>query len=627
MSQVVNPPRAGRAECVPEVLGSERQFSAEFRHAGLAWVQYACIATATLLALFLAIPALSNEYTHTSAIIRSVMLAAALLLVMVVRRHSEVATRYYVPLVGATASLMLLGVAVLIAWPSLRAVSADFNPLPAMLLSLFLCYAFLRLPLLLVSIICWTFSLSVLVAAPAGFSGAGQLRLMLYLGAVNLLGMLLCRSTEVRERELYYQRRRLEQAQARLEERAQAAEEGEAEKIRLLAAVSHDLRQPMMAATTYLAVLRSKLLRSEVEQGCQQIDNINDSIAMLGATLDHLLTAARYDGGSEVIRIEMVELGPLLDRLHQTFESEAREKGIDLRVRVPAQRLVVTSDGTALWRVLMNLVSNAIKFTEALGRSGRGVLVRAFLKDGVCRIDVVDTGLGISEENQKAVWQPYFQVENAERNRARGLGLGLFLVRRALDHLPNHVLTLRSRLGRGSRFTIRLPGAWLRDPGVAEAECTPLPEQALEVLQGAYVLVLEDDRDARRAILELLDDWGVLHASGATFEELVQEVQSDGRSPDALITDFRLPGPLNGSQCVTELRRILDEHFPAVVVTGESDPGAIRKTLPADTLLLQKPFDVAALAAPLIEAVKRARRAESVGICSSEAKGAAGQAI
>lgn len=275
----------------------------------------------------------------------------------------------------------------------------------------------------------------------------------------------------------------------------------------------------------------------------------------------------------------------------------------------------------------MNLVSNAIKFTESKNRSGRGVVVRSFLRNGVCYVEVADTGIGIADQYREAVWQPYFQVENAERNRARGLGLGLFLVRRALDHLPNHVLTLRSRLGRGSRFTIRLPGAWLRDPGVAEAECTPLPEQALEVLQGAYVLVLEDDRDARRAILELLDDWGVLHASGATFEELVQEVQSDGRSPDALITDFRLPGPLNGSQCVTELRRILDEHFPAVVVTGESDPGAIRKTLPADTLLLQKPFDVAALAAPLIEAVKRARRAESVGICSSEAKGAAGQAI
>jgi CheY-like chemotaxis protein/anti-sigma regulatory factor (Ser/Thr protein kinase) len=335
---------------------------------------------------------------------------------------------------------------------------------------------------------------------------------------------------------------------------------------------------------------------------------------MLGSTLDHLLTAARYDSGNEPIRIEAVELGPVLEQIRRTFEPEAGRKGLELRVRLAAQRVVVTSDATALWRVLMNLVSNAIKFTESEGRTGRGVVVKARVRGAGCRIDVVDTGVGISSEHMEAIWQAYFQVQNAERSRARGLGLGLFLVRRALDQLPTHDLQWRSRPGRGSRFTLTLPGAHLSDPGVVVRQALPVGADALAQLRGAYVLLLEDDREARRAIEDLLDDWGVVHASGATLEELIPEVEAAGRAPDALVTDFRLPGQLSGAACVQELRRLIGETVPAVIVTGESDLASVRAVMPPDTALLQKPFEEAAFALPLLEAVMRARRAESLQI-------------
>ena len=454
----------------------------------------------------------------------------------------------------------------------------------------------------------------MVAAVPHGFAGAGQFRLILYLVALNFLGMLLCRSIEARERALFDERRRAESAETEARERARAAEDAHAEKTRLLAAVSHDLRQPITAASMHLSVLRNRLDRGELAPAHEQLGHVRESVAMLGSTLDQLLTAARYDSGHEPIRIEAVEIEPVLEQLLRTFEPEAARKGLELRIRVPAQRVVVTSDATALWRVLMNLVSNAIKFTESEGRPGRGVVVKARVRGESCRIDVADTGIGISSEHMEAIWQAYFQVQNAERSRARGLGLGLFLVRRALDQLPTHDLQWRSRPGRGSRFTLTLPGAHLSDPGVVVRQALPVGADALAQLRGAYVLLLEDDREARRAIEDLLDDWGVVHASGATLEELIPEVEAAGRTPDVLVTDFRLPGQLSGAACVQELRRLIGETVPAVIVTGESDLASVRAVMPPDTALLQKPFEEAAFALPLLEAVMRARRAESLQI-------------
>jgi len=468
--------------------------------------------------------------------------------------------------------------------------------------ALILNYGFLRLPLHVVAVVGWLFSLVIALGSPEAFSGSGQLRAVLYLLSTNVLGMLLNRSIESRERELFAERRRAEAAQAELAERARAAE---------LAAVSHDLRQPMMAARAYLGKLSRRLRHGDVEQAQRQAGLLEESVEMLGATLDHLLTAARYDSGTEPIRIELVELGPILQRLRETFAAEAAAKGLELRIRSPERRIVVTTDATALWRVLMNLVSNGIKFTPGDGRAGRGVLLRVSLHEGVCRIDIADTGIGIPQRHFEEIWQPYFQVANAERNRERGLGLGLFLVRRALDHLPGHSLDLRSLAGRGSRFTLRLPGMWFNRPDVAEASPESVAADDLEIMRGGYVLLLEDDRDARRALQELLEDWEIVSVSGATLEELLDGRDADQRVADALVTDYRLPGRLSGIDCINALRERLGVQIPAVLITGESDVQSIRRRLPAETTFLQKPFDPSLLAAPLARAIRAARLRES----------------
>lgn len=383
------------------------------------------------------------------------------------------------------------------------------------------------------------------------------------------------------------------------------------EKTRLLAAVSHDLRQPMAAAQAYMTVLKGRLQKQDLASAEKQVENLGNSIQTLSTTLDHLLTAARYDSGTEPIRIEQVELAPLFARVEETFGPDAARRGIDLRVRIPRERVVLVTDATALLRVLTNLVSNAVKFTSTDSRSGRGVLVRATLHGDTCRIDVVDNGIGIEETHQSAIWEPYYQVANSERNRERGLGLGLFLVRRAVDHLPEHRMTLRSRLGRGSRFSVFVPGTRLGTPDFFGSGRSSIEATERASLFGAHVAVIEDDDDARRALMELLSEWGVICTAGATLEEVAPQLRDSIRMVDCIVSDYRLPGDRNGAECISYLRHELASEIPAVIVSGESDLAGIRAAMPSDTVLLQKPFDADELARPLVDAVRLARQREA----------------
>jgi signal transduction histidine kinase/CheY-like chemotaxis protein len=443
--------------------------------------------------------------------------------------------------------------------------------------------------------------------------GNEPLRNLVYLGFVNVAGMVICHSLENRERTLYTQRLELEAARSDARERAAAAEEANREKTRLIAAVSHDLRQPMTAAVAHLDVLRSRLERGDLDGARVQAGRAEGAVGILGATLDHLLTAARYDSGTEAIKIEMLELAPLLRELREAYIPHAAARGIELRFRVPRRRMLANTDGRSLYRVLSNLVSNAIKFTDRRPDGGGGVIVRARVVGDRCRIDVVDTGVGIAPENLAAIWQPYVQINNAERNRERGLGLGLFLVRRIVDQLPGHSISMTSRFGRGSRFRVEFPGTMLSDALVSPLREEPVQLAPLDLsdLAGAYVLLVEDDHEARLSILELLNEWGVLYASGHTETALREDEAGSERLVDAIICDYRLPGGVTGVDSIARIRDRLGYAPAAVLITGESDVNVVRSRAGPNTVVLHKPFPARALALPLLEAVRTARRAES----------------
>ncbi len=225
---------------------------------------------------------------------------------------------------------------------------------------------------------------------------------------------------------------------------------------------------------------------------------------------------------------------------------------------------------------------------------------------------MADTGEGIAAKFLEDIWQPYFQVANAERNRERGLGLGLFLVRRALDHLPNHRLTLRSTPGRGSRFSLTLPGQWVSHAEVIGETEHSMADADIDLLNGAYLMLIEDDRDARRAIEELFTEWGAVYSSGANVEEALKEDESASRLVDAIVSDYRLPGGRDGVESILELRRRIGADVPAVIITGESDLASIRRRAPAGVSVLQKPFSVSEFSRPIVDAVRAARHQESL---------------
>jgi signal transduction histidine kinase/CheY-like chemotaxis protein len=473
---------------------------------------------------------------------------------------------------------------------------------------LFLHYAFLRLPLSVSATIGWSVSVAAVIWAPAVTGGSEILRNAVYLSFANIFGMIVSRLGENRERELFYQRREAEAARAIARERQAAAEEATAQKTRLIAAVSHDLRQPMTAAISYLEVTRARLRAADDHDALESAEKAQAAVSMLGVTLDHLLTAARYDSGTEALNIEPVELGPLLRDIHDGYIDEAERRGVRLRVRLPRERVLLTTDRHSLHRVIGNLVSNAVKFTDAR-EMGRGrVLIAAQMHSGRCRIHVIDTGIGIEHAQLQEVWKPYVQLNNTERDREHGLGHGLYLVQRIVQQLPDHSVSLRSRPGHGSRFTLAISASTfdrsaVRRP-VARPAAAPLD---LSPLRGAYVLLLEDDRDARLSMVALLSQWGVLPTACSTMAELLSVGAESDRLVDAIVCDYRLAGAVNGIDAIARLRERLGYAPHAVLVTGEPDIAPLRARAGPETTVLHKPFTPESFATPLLRAVHAAR--------------------
>ena len=561
-----------------------------------------------LYASFIAIAWLLELHTTGALVIRGALAAMLAVVAYCIWTRSGVSPRNYVPVAAVTSAITLGGTVLLLTLRDgdMQAVAVQASP--AIMFGLFLHYAFLRLPLKVSATIGWSVSAAAVFWAPAVTGGSEMLRNAVYLSFANVFGMVISRLGENRERELFYRRREAESARVMAREQQAAAEEANAQKTRLIAAVSHDLRQPMTAAISYLEVARARLRASDAHDALEPAEKAQAAVSMLGTTLDHLLTAARYDSGTEALNIELVELGPLLRGIHDAYIDEAEKRGVRLRVRLPRERMLLTTDLHSLHRVIGNLVSNAIKFTDARDTGRGGVLIAARMHRGRCRIHVIDTGIGIDEAQLQEVWKPYVQLNNTERDRERGLGLGLYLVQRIVQQLPGHSVSVRSRPGHGSRFTLTMAASMFDRSAVrrpaTRSETAPLD---LTPLRGAYVLVLEDDRDTRLSIVALLRQWDVLPTACSTVAEMLSIAAESDRLVDAIVCDYRLAGGENGIDAIARLRDRLGYARHAVLVTGEPDIAPLRARAGPQTTVLHKPFTPESFATPLLRAVHAAR--------------------
>jgi len=373
------------------------------------------------------------------------------------------------------------------------------------------------------------------------------------------------------------------QTRAAVDARA-AAEAANRAKSQLLAAASHDLRQPLHAVGLYVAALESRAADAESRAIVARTQQALDSLDL---QFGQLIDLSRLEAGALVPQRERVPLAPLLAALAAEFRPQAEAKGVRL-IAVPT-RLAVDSDPALLGRILRNLVSNAVRCT----RSG-GVVVGARRRGREVAIEVVDTGIGIAPEHRERIFEEFYQVRAPAPAGNRGMGLGLAIVRRLAD-LLGHAVTLRSQPGRGSRFAVVAPRVTdLRS-------IAPRPEAgaatgAQACLAGATIAVVDDDPASIEAMRSLFLAWGADVAGGGDAAEALRALGRLERYPDLIVADLRLERGANGLDAVAQLRDELGVSIPALVVSGDVSEDATRSVRSAGLALLAKPVVPAALA-------------------------------
>jgi signal transduction histidine kinase/CheY-like chemotaxis protein len=380
-------------------------------------------------------------------------------------------------------------------------------------------------------------------------------------------------------RELQVQR----QAVARERDRA---EEANRAKSRFLASASHDLRQPLHTLSLYSAALR---VRKTDERTQEMAQEIGGAIASLGTLLDALLDISKLDAGAVRPEASRFAVDALMARVAGDFRPVAQAKGLALEIDAHTP-LTVDTDPVLFERIVANLVDNAIKYT-ATG----AVRVSAGAVDDNAVVTITDTGPGIPRAEHQRVFEEFYQLANPERDRSRGIGLGLAIVRR-LAELLRVGLELESDVNRGTTFRLKLP--LVRDRRHVARE--PAETYDAQLPEGLLVLVVDDERSVREGMCTLLEEWGckVLLASG--IDEALDALAR--AKPRLVIADYRLRGKETGIALVQRVREAAGD-IPALLVTGDTASEVLEQARRLGLALLRKPVQEHALRNAIAEAV------------------------
>jgi signal transduction histidine kinase/CheY-like chemotaxis protein len=371
-------------------------------------------------------------------------------------------------------------------------------------------------------------------------------------------------------------------------------------KSRFLAAASHDLRQPAHALGMFVARL-SQLPNDP--QTRELVAGVDASVRALQEMLDAFLDYSRLDSESIQVRPTAFPIADVFSQLRSGFMGMAAEKGLRLRIR--RSDAWVTSDPVLLHRVLLNLVSNAIQYTN------QGSVLLTCRINGArthACIQVWDSGIGIAEIHHARIFEEFFQVKNEARDRTKGLGIGLSIVDR-LCRVLDHGLSLRSRLGAGTRFAVMVPLASAHVPTLSG----PVPELPVaNELESLEVLLIEDDELGSAALSGLLRSWGCRVSVAGDAQQACQLLKQS-RVPDFVVSDYRLPGGENGFDAVRHLREAAGRDIAACIISGDMDARLGQEALAAGLPLLRKPVRPAKLRSILRHHVQ-SRNPEAIGL-------------
>ena len=357
------------------------------------------------------------------------------------------------------------------------------------------------------------------------------------------------------------------------------AESASTAKSRFLAAASHDLRQPLQTLALLQALLAKKVT-GEKEQ--KLVGRIDEALGAMTSMLNTLLDINQIEVGAVKVEAAEFPVSDILDRLRGELTYHAQSAGLALNV-MPC-RLSIRSDPRLLEQMVRNLLSNALKYTQR----GR-VLVGCRRRPGKLRIEIWDTGLGIPTSELEAIFEEYHQVDNPARQRSRGLGLGLSIVK-SLGDLLGHQIRVRSLAGKGSVFSIEVSMA---SAGEAASPSLGLGFASTATVQAptrsGTILIVEDDPEVREHLELYLRDEGYDALTAIDGPGAFAMLMDTQRRPDLVLADYNLPNGMTGVEVSQRLRRELDLKIPFIILTGDISTDALRDIALHDCVQFNKP--------------------------------------
>jgi two-component system, sensor histidine kinase len=384
-------------------------------------------------------------------------------------------------------------------------------------------------------------------------------------------------------------------------EARETAEAANRAKSQLLAAASHDLRQPLHVLGLYTAALAA---RSRDTQWRPLVDNLQVAVDALEAQFAQLLDLSQLESGALTAQRNRVALAPLLARVTSEFSPQAAAKGLSLRCM--STRLAVHSDAALLERMVRNLIANAIRYTTQ-----GGIVIGSRRRGRQIAIVVVDTGIGIAQTHAQRIFEEFYQVRSGRHTTTTpaGMGLGLAIVRR-LAGLLDHEIGVTSNEGTGSVFRICAPRAQDSVRDLSTGPQHTLNATAMRTshatLDDVLVAVIDDDEAAIAAMAALFSTWGATVVGGSDTPSMLDVLGRCGRYPDLVVADLRLADGGNGIEVIHALRDELGFLVPALIVSGDIGVDAERAARAAGLTLLPKPVDAPVLRAVATALVARA---------------------
>lgn len=377
-------------------------------------------------------------------------------------------------------------------------------------------------------------------------------------------------------REVNYQNLQL---MKQLAEQKDVAEDAARSKSQFLAAASHDLRQPFSAINLFLDSLVDSSTK-RVRPGV--LAKVRSSLDVLNNMLHSILDVSRLDSSSIEHNPVHLDVNDVLVQLVGEYRPEAQDKGLELNYQ-PCANLIAIADKLFLYRILNNLLDNAVKYT----REGH-INILFDVNDADITIHIVDTGIGIRDADQNKIFDEFYQLNNPERDRRRGMGLGLAIVQR-MAALMQASLSLESQSGIGTSVLLTLPKGQIEN--VVEAE-----QSKPRSLRSLKVLVIDDDPGIRQGLELVLDDWGCQYIVAADYSSALDALFEQSVVPELLIVDFRLSGELDGIAVIELIQTEFNKPIPSILITGDTSPEQIDAAYNSDSVVLYKPISASTLA-------------------------------